>query len=58
MNVIVKYVFLLNSCKTILFFQKLFKAHCDYMERTKILYENDRNDQLQNTNNISRSRFV
>jgi hypothetical protein len=28
------------------------------MERTKILYGNDRADQLSNTNNVSRSRLV
>ncbi|CAF1285819.1 unnamed protein product [Adineta steineri] len=35
---------------------ELFKAHCDYMERTKILYGTDRLDQLSTTNNPSRSR--
>ncbi|CAF0757257.1 unnamed protein product [Adineta ricciae] len=35
---------------------ELFKAHCDYMERTKILYGTDRVDQLSSTNSASRSR--
>ncbi|UJR27296.1 hypothetical protein I4U23_008591 [Adineta vaga] len=35
---------------------ELFKAHCDYMERTKILYGTDRLDQLSSTNSTSRSR--
>ncbi|CAF4127988.1 unnamed protein product, partial [Rotaria sp. Silwood2] len=35
---------------------ELFKAHCDYMERTKILYGTDRVDQLSATHNVPRSR--
>ncbi|CAF0980236.1 unnamed protein product [Rotaria sordida] len=35
---------------------ELFKAHCDYMERTKILYGTDRLDQLSATQNAPRSR--
>ncbi|CAF2112683.1 unnamed protein product, partial [Rotaria magnacalcarata] len=35
---------------------ELFKAHCDYMERTKILYGTDRVDQLTGSQNASRSR--
>ncbi|CAF3403031.1 unnamed protein product [Rotaria sp. Silwood1] len=35
---------------------ELFKAHCDYMERTKILYGTDRLDQLSTTHNVPRSR--
>ena len=29
-------------------YTELFKTHCDYMERTKILFGTDRLDQLQN----------
>lgn len=31
-------------------YTELFKTHCDYMERTKILFGTDRLDQLQNLN--------
>ncbi|CAF4774525.1 unnamed protein product, partial [Rotaria sp. Silwood2] len=38
---------------------ELFKVHCDYMERTKILYGTDRLDQTTtNAHTSSQSRFV